>query len=281
MYLAKDKNTYVSDAVSLIIWGMFNPNRTYNDFYSVSDSEGLHPLKNSERNAIQIPEGFFGDWKDTIQVYRSTPVDGDDRPIDFEDDWLGMYTPMNSKGSIDLFLYRIRDCFNQLTREMISPGYPITQTDFVNMARIFIRQIVYHEYFHHYADVQRQLHDSYYARNLEEALAVAWSRIQIEEYCTRYLRIPLGTPLYEVYKRKLFNYSQPGYRDWVYYYTPNSHSPKYDIQSLFCEGVRKYTVPSSSSRLISNGFSFDTLILSDLDVVYNTSDAVTLHLKLL
>ena len=278
MFTAIEKNAYVSEAELLVKWGVLNPKQGFDDFYAMSNTDDLPPLSHRDRVSIRLPEEYFGDLKETIDVYSSTPLDGDDRPIDFEDDWVGMYTPMNSKGKIDLFLYRIRDFLGQIIRDMISSGYPVTLTVLTNMARVYIKQIVYHEYFHHYVDVQRQLYGSYYAKLLEESLAVAWSRIQIEKYYKRYLDFPTGTPLqetYEAYKRKIFNFNQPGYRDWKKYYNPIT-----DEKSVFCDSLRTYTMPSSSSKLKSNGVVFNRLILENLDAIYQTSAAVTLHLKL-
>ena len=300
MYTAKEKNRYISDVVWIIISEVLGLHYETENFDTGSISERGLRLSNEskddklrpdfdigsiyeggvrlKKNVIDSqlsPEACFDKWRNSIEVYGRGDNDEFIRSIEFEDDWLAVYIPMNSPGRIHLYLYRIKDCFAGFIRDLIRAGYQVAYIDFVNMAKILIRKILYHEYFHHYTDIQRHIYGSYHIKNTEEALAVAWSRIEIEKYCMnrKYLKIPSGTRLYDTYKKMIFNYCQPGYRDWSKYYIPDS-----DHTDIFCESIRQYTVPSGSSRLLYNGFNFDELILSNLNVIYQTSDAVTLYM---
>lgn len=293
MYTAKEKKRFISDAVWIIISevlgldyevenldksskhggevrlkNVLNNSKLFPDFDTESIYEREMRLKKGAIDSQLSPEACFDKWRDAIEVYGHGDSDEFIWGIEFEDDWLAMYTPMNSPGTIHLFIYRIRDCFAGYIRGMIGAGYHITYMAFVKVAEIFIKQIVYHEYFHHYTDIQHKLIVYSHERYLEEALAVAWSRIKIDPIVRKILKSPRERLLYDVYEKMIFNYSGQGYSDWIYYKTSNK----------FCEGVRQYTIHSGSSKLFRDGFNFYKLILKSLDVIYDTSNAVTLHM---
>lgn len=153
---------------------------------------------------------------------------------------------------------------------MIGTGYYITYADFKNMAEMCVRKTFYHEYFHHYSDIQQRLYGFIKTKYIEEALAVAWSRLKVDEFCIEGLKLQSVKPIFDAYKRKLYNFCLPGYRDWENYNKP----------STFYEGVRKYMMPFGSYDLYRNGVNLGILILNELDVIYQTSDAVQLRLQL-
>ena len=120
--------------------------------------------------------------KDTIEVYGNENEDDHDRELEYDEEWLGQYSPMRSPGKITLSIHTLRGAFDQHIRDSISAGYRITFSDLHNSAHIFVRKTIYHEYFHNYADIQRHLYGSYYVKDIEEALVVVWSRMKIEWY---------------------------------------------------------------------------------------------------
>ena len=277
MYTAKQKDSFVSKAVSLIIWGLLHPNCKYDDFYSLSFDGDVQPHFTTVSISTQSFEYLFDVWKEGIEVCGNAYENEYVPELEYDEDLLGLYTPMSSPGRITLFLQTIRDEFNKHIQDLIRAGYSVTYSDIKNLAYIFIRNTVYHEYFHHYTDIQRYLFGSYHSKDTEEALAVAWSRMKIEQYTKnkKYWKTPVNTPPYERFKRNIYNYRQPGYKDWILYYDQKS-----DDKSIFCDTVRTYTLPSGSTNLKENGVDFNVLILNDIDAVYQTSDAVTLHFSL-
>ena len=277
MYTAKQKNSFVSKAVSLIIWGLLHPNCKYDDYYSSSNDGDVQPHFETNTMSAQPSEYLFDAWKERIEVSGNVHRNDNPPELEYDEEVLGQYTPMSSPGIISLSIDKLRDHFIQQIQYLIIAGGSITFCDISNLANIYIRKTVYHEYFHHYTDIQRCLFGSYHSKDTEEALAVAWSRMKIEQYTKnkKYWKTPVNTPPYERFKRNIYNYCQPGYKDWKIYYDPKS-----DDKSIFCDTIRTYTLPSGSTKLKENGIDFEALILNDIDVVYQTSDAVTLHFSL-
>lgn len=277
MYTAKQKDSFVSKAVSLIIWGLLHPDCLYEDYYSLSNDGDVQPIIEKDSISNHPAEVLFDKWKERIEVYKNAYQDDHSPELEYDEEVLGQYTPMSSPGKISLSIHTIRDHFCHHIQDLIRAGYSITFYDISNLAHIYIRKTVFHEYFHHYTDIQRQLFGSYHSKNTEEALAVAWSRMKIEQYTKnkKYWKTPVNTPTYERFKRNIYNYCQPGYKDWKIHYDPKS-----DDKSVFCDTIRTYTLPSGSTKLKENGIDFVALILNDIDVVYQTSDAVTLYFRL-
>lgn len=268
MYKAKQKNIFIWDAVELILLNPVIPGYPPNMFY-----DGGSPLKKQQKESIKLSENEYNSWVKSIEVYEIIENEDHDRTLEYDEEWLGHYSPMSSPGKIVLHINIMRDAFYKHIQSCISDGYRVSFSDLRYMAATFVRKTVYHEYFHHYTDVQRHLFGSYYTKDIEEALAVAWSRIEIEEYC-KSLITPSNSLLYEKFKREIYNYCQSGYKDWPQYYRPAT-----DEKSLFCDAVRTYTMPSGSDKLKNDGIDFDAIVLQNVDVLYQTSNAATLWMQ--
>jgi len=199
-----------------------------------------------------------------------TQKDDEDRFIEIEEELLGCYTPMSSPGVIELFLNQMKNFLVQIVGDMVSAGYHVSYSDFVRMAEICVRKTFYHEYFHHYSDIQKRLFSFVKTKEIEEALAVAWSRMKVDEFCTKDLKLHSVTSLFDAFKRKLYNYCIPGYKDWK----------NYSISATFYEGICRYMMPSKSYDLLTKGVNLGLALLSELDMTYQTSEAVQLKMHL-
>ena len=249
MYLAKDKEKYIKNATELLIREgsrrLFNGNVLQN-----GDDDELHNLINS------------------LQVNgRGTGFDVD-RSIEMEEEILGKYTPMSSPGKITLYMDELIVFFRDIIMDLIESGFYFSLDDYKGMAEITILKTFYHEYFHHYADIQLQLYKFSKIKEVEEALAVAWSRLKVNEFILN-KKYKSSTPIYEAYLRKIYNYSLPGYRDWK----------KYVSKEDFCLKAIDYILPTSSIKLLKNGVNMTGMIYEGLNYTYNTSNAVLLDFE--
>lgn len=243
LYTPKEKDKYIKEATNSIL--KKSPN-----FGFVRDEEDF------KRIALILNGGdSYNDHEDE-----------EDRIVEIDDELLGCYIPMSSPGKIKLFLDELQFFFENYICEMIRRGYNITYSDYKKMAEITIRKTFYHEYFHHYSDIHRVLYSFNKNSILEEALAVAWSRMKVNDFCRTELKIYSPDPIYETYLRKIYNYGSRGYRDWK----------QYIMNDDFCRAVCKYMLPGGYNILEKNGVKMG--ILESLDFVYKTSDAVTLEL---
>lgn len=118
--------------------------------------------------------------------------------LDSEWDLLGEYLPMKSPGKIILFSNTMASFFWELAYRISSAGYYMEKKDLERMAHMVVLKTYTHEQFHHFADVARYLFGGRFDRNIEEALAVAWSRKKLQElravWSTKEAR--LATPIY-------------------------------------------------------------------------------------
>lgn len=272
MYDVSEKDKYISDAAWILVLSVLDlefeidvDNREYYYDGEIQVKKGRRTPNNKE------VEERFKDWIESIKAIRSTTgyID-EDRPLEIEEEILGQYIPMSSPGVIVLNLSTMKKYFKEIVEDMLLAGYSFSFSAFYNMAEICARKTVYHEYFHHYSDIQKLLFGFLYRKDIEEALAVAWSRLEVDEFCIKDLKLYSVTPVFDAYKRKLYNYYTPGYRDWK----------NFSNLSSFSEGVRHYMMPSVSNQLLMNGVNLGLLVLKELDWTYQTSEAIKLKLYL-
>lgn len=166
---------------------------------------------------------------------------------------LGCYMPMASPGRILIYWQNIGSCFWHTVLQLNRKGYYMDYKDIERIAYLFVLKTYIHEQFHHLCDVSRYLFSSKYDRDVEEALAVAWSYLKLSE-----LRIQwnskiamIYTPMYREIVDLIFRYSSPGYREWVSYQT----------ESKFASGIVRYLGPKTSFYLESNGIDVAQIII--------------------
>jgi len=125
---------------------------------------------------------------------------------------LGSFRRMNSPSIITLYLDNIQISFWTIIFKLIcTKKYKFTQEKIEELAKLAIYETLFHELFHLYIDAQSYLSEHYiYNFKIDEALAVAFSRIQIgyetknHSYISDYLDLA-------------YSYTSDGYKDWVNY----------------------------------------------------------------
>lgn len=168
---------------------------------------------------------------------------------------LGTYKPMSSPGVLTLHATELTSYFWHLVKDILDQKYYISKRDLKHLAYMVTMKTYTHEQFHHFCDVARHLFGSVKDRNMEEALAVAHSYLEI----TGKLRSKgnsrieqIADTVYRAMLDRLFRFSQPGYRDWVDYRTPQ------DYQA----GLISYLQPPATQLLERNGVSMGGILSS-------------------
>jgi len=160
---------------------------------------------------------------------------------------LGEYFPMASPGRLVLYVDQLGSFFWHLALDIQNKGFYMEIRDFEMMAHLAVTKTYVHEQFHHCCDVTRQLFGGRFDRNVEEALAVAWSHRKVQElrqtWSSREAR--LSSPCYYELMRGLYHYSALGYRDWGYYVT----------DSDFALGLTRYLSPACGNFLEHSGIN--------------------------
>lgn len=126
--------------------------------------------------------------------------------------WLGTYRRMRSPGVVTLHVNNITNFAWYITRELLIREHEITTEVFDQIAYNVTYKTIYHELFHHYTDFTRIFTNgrSHYDFYIEEALAVAFSRIYLG---IENNNLPLYTDLFTI----AYDYQGVGYRDWKDY----------------------------------------------------------------
>lgn len=169
---------------------------------------------------------------------------------------LGMYVPMQSPGRVILGRQALRDFFWSLVHRLYSALPYITHADLERSLRVVVTKTYAHELFHFHSDVLRRLFSAPFDPLLEEALAVAWSRLQILQQRS-HGNTRIGQMSGVVFNRLLplaYDYRSPGYRDW----------PLYADEARFKTALLNYIAPPNQAFLQSNGVDMDALIFGML-----------------
>ncbi|BAH76691.1 hypothetical protein [Solidesulfovibrio magneticus] len=166
---------------------------------------------------------------------------------------LGSYNPMHSPGIITLYRDSISKFFWSLVaRCRKKQTLYLTKEDLCCLARLVCYKTYYHELFHFNCDIQRYLFGSKREPLLEEALAVAYSRLRIvkDRSDGRNPLSRINGVLYNITLTEAYKYSSPGYRDW----------PAYSGETFFKLGFLDYIQPPHFSFLRSNGIEVEHLL---------------------
>jgi len=160
---------------------------------------------------VQIIERFLHDINFNVNnIFDPNMVnerfDGD------SPNWLGSYRRMRSPGIITFYSKNLTGFYWFVIRELVSRNHVISAEMLKDIAKRVINKTLYHELFHHFTDFNRNYTDgrSHYNYLIEEALAVAFSRIYLgkEHYSSS-----LSTSFFEI----AYRYTGLGYQDWVHY----------------------------------------------------------------
>ena len=167
---------------------------------------------------------------------------------------LGHYEMMASPGKLVLHQEPLSSFFWHHAREIFRAGYYIEENDLKFMCHMVVLKTYTHEQFHHFCDVARHLFGGCYDRLPEEALAVTWSYIQLEEYRRQWnsKEARLSAGIFRELLPKLFRYKAPGYRDWV----------NFRVRADFDAALIRYTGPMTSMRMEQNGIDMNAVLLS-------------------
>lgn len=155
---------------------------------------------------------------------------------------LGSYLPMHSQGVITFYQKNIESYCGSLINIAMREGFHCNLANSLFSIFYLVETTWLHECFHYYCDYKRSFTKSLANRNLEEAFAVAHSRLEINrsfprfEFCftdiinifgnqqmtldieqRRSLRNYLSSLERSLQGRVFSDFRSPGYRDWIRY----------------------------------------------------------------
>ena len=158
---------------------------------------------------------------------------------------LGCYVPMHSPGRIFLIRRNLHRFYWSLVGSL-RHGLPyLFPLDLEGALHLVVKKTDQHEQFHFQSDVLRQLFRRPCDPLLEEALAVAWSRIKILEEPWNSKIGRMDRVLYNRLLDANFAYRSPGYCDWS----------KYADAPRFKDAWLDYLSPPNYHSLQGNGVS--------------------------
>jgi hypothetical protein len=169
---------------------------------------------------------------------------------------LGRYYRMQSPGRVILYKRNLKIFFDTLIHELFKRTQYITRSDLSAAARLVALKTYQHELFHFDCNVLRIMFDSNPDLFLEEALAVAWSRIEIakERKAWQSAIGRMNGVIYGILMELSYKYGSPGYRDWTCYADEIS----------FKNGLARYMKPQEYDFLIDNGVNIPDILFSML-----------------
>ena len=198
-------------------------------------------LSEGKQGEVIFDDEFFGEIIELDPFLDAQPDVVIDIPEDADDEWwmtwknkcppkyrflLGMYIPMRPPrpgntglGQVILFGENLQWFFKTLLREIQSVIPHITKSDLIAAWEVVRRKTHEHELFHYNINVFQNMHGGSYTPIIEEALAVAWARMQIQKQ-RLVSSTPIGKmngPFFNLLMQLAFNYQSSGYRDWGKY----------------------------------------------------------------
>lgn len=208
---------------------------------------------NRENGAIELPQDF---------TRRFTSEYSLDELLSPVEDVLGTYTPMSSFGIITFNYPAICSFFWHLISYLkLNQGLTVHRADLNGLATLVVSKTYHHEFFHFFCDIQRRLHPSSQFDHLrEEALAVAYSALKIEEEQKRRKSKAIPEALFSKSFQKILDYKSPGYKEW------NRFLPR----RSFIIAVANYINPQNLRQLERNGVAVDILLEAQLKSVYSS-----------
>ncbi|QSZ27578.1 hypothetical protein ACETAC_01290 [Aceticella autotrophica] len=187
------------------------------------------------------------------EVLDGKKPEGERKIDDIIDDILGYYVPMSSPGKIVLRWERIGCLFWHIIFKSSFIKTQLQYSFLENIAILFVLNTYIHEQFHNFCDVCRHLFSTKFDRNTEEALAVAWSYIKLNEMKeegNNEIDIIPDNIFYDIMKR-IYSYNQNGYKDWIYYQT----------KTTFEQGICRYLLPKSANCFSANDINIGEIIM--------------------
>jgi len=169
---------------------------------------------------------------------------------------LGVYIPMHSPGRVLLLGRNLRAFFWSLVAQLHHRMPYLTASDLKGALRLVVAKTYQQELFHFHSDVLRQIFGASFDPLLEEALAVAWSRLQILQQRGVW-NSQIGRMNGVVFNHLLplaYAYRSPGYRDW----------PLYADAVRFKPALLDYLASANRVRLQANGVDLETLVFGML-----------------
>ncbi len=212
------------------------------DQYPVSDI-GEVEIDSREIDRFPDPEEFTNPKPD---IEWEGPLEGSDI--------LGSYRPMRSPGVITLYPRNLSSFFWSMIKACYRKARInfITKLDMERVLHLVVTKTYQHELFHFGSDVLRNLFNSNFDPLNEEALAVAYSRLQIltarANGNTQIGR--LNGVIYHTVIREAFHYNSPGYKDWV------NFSDEWDLK----QGLLDYFSPGGYHFLRQNNVPVEDLL---------------------
>lgn len=171
---------------------------------------------------------------------------------------LGIYIPMRSPGQIILIRRNLRGFYWSLVKSLWAGGLRyITPSDLHGALQLVIGKTYQHELFHYRCDVLRQVFGGQYDALLEEALAVAWSRLWILDQDRRTSIGKMNRVFFYRLIEMAYAYKSPGYRDWANY----ANIVSFKIAML------NYVAPANYQQLQANGVEVEEIVFQLLDTI--------------
>ncbi len=217
-------------------------------------------------NLKNATEGDFGELVDLPQLLNpenyeefmnpetDTPDEG---PVILDEpkmSVLGRYYHMQSPGTVVLYKRNIKKFFDTLMLELIQRTSFITRSDLAASARLVVMKTYHHELFHFDCNVLRLMFGIQQNKLLEEALAVAWSRLKIAEE-RKVWQSAIGRMngvIYGMLMEMAYQYKSQGYSSW----------PNYADETSFKTGFAGYIQPPNHDFLIQSGVNVPDMLFA-------------------
>ena len=221
----------------------------------------------------RLPEGEMGEviWDDDFFVDIPELDDFLEPPDDVminapenpDEDWidnlskthprlLGIYIPMQSPGQVILFRKNLRSFYLSLVSAIRHRVPYMTKLDLNAAWTLVVMKTHEHELFHYNINVLQEMFGGSYTPKIEEALAVAWARMKVQEKRGVW-QSSIGRMnglFYSLLMQRAFAYRSAGYRDWVLCADEVRFKP----------ALLDYIAPNNYARLQGNGVDMERLL---------------------
>lgn len=223
----------------------------------------INRLPEGEMGEVIFDDEFFVDIPE-LDDFLEPPDDVmTNAPENPDDDWidgirrtyprlLGIYIPMQSPGQVILFGKNLRSFYLSLVRAIRHRVPYMTKLDLNAAWTLVVMKTHEHELFHYNINVLQEMFGGSYTPKIEEALAVAWARMKIQEKRGVW-QSSIGRMnglFYSLLMQRAFAYRSVGYRDWVLYADEVRFKP----------ALLDYIAPKNYARMQGNGVDMERLL---------------------
>lgn len=223
----------------------------------------ISQLSEGEMGEVVFADDFFADIP-KLEDFLEPPDDVmPNAPENIDDGWvssirnthpflLGMYIPMRSPGQVILFGRNLRWFYWALVGAVRHRVPYMNKLDLNAAWSLVLMKTHEHELFHYNINVLQEMFGGACTPEIEEALAVAWARMKIQEKRGVW-QSSIGRMnglLYSLLMQRAFAYRSPGYCDWVLYADEVRFKP----------ALLEYIRPNNYSRLETNGVDMQRLL---------------------